>query len=310
MHEPARTVSEAVTTRRSMRAFSDKPVDGALVRRLLDVARWSPSGGNLQPWHVTVLSGGPLEELKRIMRVKPDGFVNSPEGAGYEIYPPDLPEPYKTRRSRCGEMMYATMNIARTDKAARLGFVAGNFVFWNAPVGMFFSLGRRMGPPQWSDLGMYIQTLMLLAREAGLHTCPQESWTNWHRTIGAYLALPADRILFCGLALGYADESAPVNTLRTERAPLQEFADFPIQRLAERFDMIVIDHPFAGYAARHPTLLPFDELLPDDFLADQAAHSVGASYRSYEYGGHLWALPIDAATPFSSFDISAVTAPR
>ena len=160
------------------------------------------------------------------MRGKPPGFVNSPEGSGYAIYPKDLAEPYKTRRNRCGEMMYETMGIERTDKARRLAFVAGNFVFWNAPVGMFFSLGRQMGPPQWSDMGMFIQTLMLLAREAGLHTCPQECWTNWHATVGAFINLPPDRILFCGLAMGYADDSHPVNALRTERAPLDEIAEF------------------------------------------------------------------------------------
>ncbi len=227
MNQPARTVSEAVTSRRSIRAFTDKPVDPALVRRLVDDARWAPSGGNVQPWHITVLAGAPLEQLKQIMRAKPqEGFVNSPEGSGYDIYPRDLSEPYKTRRARCGEMMYATMNIPRGERAARLNFVAGNFVFWNAPVGMFFSMGRQMGPPQWSDLGMYIQTLMLLAREAGLHTCPQEAWTNWHRTVSEFIALPADRMLFCGLALGYADESHPVNQLRTERAPLEEIAEF------------------------------------------------------------------------------------
>ncbi|MFN8594367.1 MAG: extracellular solute-binding protein [Thermomicrobiales bacterium] len=115
---------------------------------------------------------------------------------------------------------------------------------------------------------------------------------TWNHTRG-YLPLVA-------AAQRFADANPDV-VITWQVRSLQEFADFPIERLAERFDMIVIDHPFAGYAARHPTLLPFDELLPDDFLADQAAHSVGASYRSYEYGGHLWALPIDAATPVSSW---------
>jgi nitroreductase len=226
MNEPAPTVSAAVASRRSIRAFSNRPVDGALVRRLLDAARQSPSGGNVQPWHITVLAGVALEELKRIMRAKPSAFINSPEGAGYDIYPKNLTEPYRTRRYRCGEMMYETMGIARTDKAGRLAFIDGNFMFWNAPVGMFFSLGRQMGPPQWSDLGMYIQSLMLLAREAGLHSCPQEAWTNWHGTVGQFIRLPPDRMLFCGLALGYADESHPVNRLRTERAPLEEIVEF------------------------------------------------------------------------------------
>jgi len=220
------SVSEAVATRRSIRAFSTRPVDGHLVRRLLDSARQSPSGGNVQPWHITVLAGEHLEQLRTLMRERLSAGLRSPEGAGYEIYPRNLPEPYLTRRDRCTEMMYATMGIVRSDKPARIAFVKGNFQFWNAPVGMFFSVHRCMGPPQWSDLGMYIQTVMLLAREAGLHTCPQEAWTNWHALVESHIQLPPERMLFCGLALGYPDESHAVNGLRTERAALEEIADF------------------------------------------------------------------------------------
>jgi nitroreductase len=226
MPTPPMSVSEAVATRRSVRAFSSRAVDGQVVRRLLDAARQSPSGGNVQPWHITVLAGEPLQRLKQIMREQVTQGLKGPEGSGYEIYPRNLPEPYSVWRDRCTEMMYATMGIVRSDKPARIAFVKENFQFWNAPVGMFFSIHRCMGPPQWSDLGMYIQTVMLLAREAGLHTCPQESWTNWHKVVEQYIDVPADRMLFCGLALGYADESHPVNQLRTERAPLEQIADF------------------------------------------------------------------------------------
>jgi nitroreductase len=118
------------------------------------------------------------------------------------------------------------MNIGRQDKAARLAFIAGNFQFWGAPVGMFFCLDRKMGPPQWSDLGMYIQTLMLLAREAGLHSCPQEAWTLWHKEVASFLQMPPELMLFCGLALGYADHGHPVSGIRTERAALEDFATF------------------------------------------------------------------------------------
>lgn len=226
MVQPEMSVSNAVTSRRSVRAFSNRPVDGQLVRRLLDVARQAPSGGNLQPWHVTVLAGEPLASLMALMQERMSAGLRSPEGAGYEIYPASLPEPYLTRRERCTEMMYATMGIARADKPARIAFVKQNFQFWSAPVGMFFSIHRAMGPPQWSDLGMFIQTVMLLAREAGLHTCPQEAWTNWHSVVARHIELPPERMLFCGLALGYPDDSQPVNSLRTERAALSEIADF------------------------------------------------------------------------------------
>lgn len=220
--DKAGTVSEAVDSRIAMRAFRDAPVAGELLRRLLAAAARSPSGGNLQPWHVYVLGGEELARFKALMqerlRANPRG-----DGPGYDIYPPELGEPYRARRGKCGEDMYASMGIPREDKAARIAFIAGNFQFWNAPVGMFFCLDKQMGPPQWSDLGMYIQTLMLLAREAGLHSCPQEAWTLWHKTVGEYLGLPANQQLFCGLALGYADHEHPVSRVRTERAPLEEF---------------------------------------------------------------------------------------
>lgn len=217
------TVSEAVETRIAVRAFLATPVSGELVRRLLVKAGRAPSGGNLQPWHVYALAGDELLRLKTLMQevTREHPFGGDP---GYEIYPPNLTEPYRGRRSKCGEDMYATMNVARDDKATRLAFVAGNFRFWDAPLGMFFCLDRQMGPPQWSDLGMYIQTLMLLAREAGLHTCPQEAWTLWDKTVSDFLGLPRELRLFCGLAMGYADPDHPVNTVRTERATLDDFA--------------------------------------------------------------------------------------
>lgn len=216
-------VGEAVASRIAVRAFRPDPVPKATVERLLREASQCPSGGNLQPWRVVALAGPELERLKALMREKTRDYPLGSEN-GYSIYPAELGEPYRTRRAKCGEDMYATMGIVREDKAARLKFIAGNFQFWGAPVGMFFCIDRGMGPPQWSDLGMYIQTLMLLAREAGLDTCPQEAWTTWDRTVSGFLGLPPNLMIFCGLALGYADTSHPVNRLRTDRAALDEFA--------------------------------------------------------------------------------------
>jgi nitroreductase len=121
--------------------------------------------------------------------------------------------------------MYATIGVTRDDKFARLLQFARNYEFFGAPVGLFFCLDRRMGPPQWSDVGMYMQSVMLLAREHGLHTCAQEAWSVWYRTVGEFLKLPPELMLFSGMALGYRDESAPINTLKTDRAPLEEFAE-------------------------------------------------------------------------------------
>ena len=217
----ARSVSEALATRRSCRAFLPDPVPLATVRALLDAARQSPSGGNLQPWQVYVLADQALARFRALLAPK---LLAMPGGEPpeYQVYPPNLHEPYRTRRYQCGEDLYATIGIDRADKSARLRQMARNFDFFGAPVGLFFVIDRRLGPPQWADVGMYMQSVMLLAREQGLHTCPQEIWSAWPQTIGEFLQLPPAWLLFSGMALGYRDAAAPINTLRTERAPLAE----------------------------------------------------------------------------------------
>ncbi|HEX6570541.1 MAG TPA: nitroreductase [Steroidobacteraceae bacterium] len=217
-------VSEAVASRISCRAFLDAPVAGDVVRDILDAARRAPSGGNLQPWWVYALAGVPLAELRAKVRQK---VMADPRGDGsneYDIYPPGLGEPYRSRRFKAGEDLYATIDIARENKAARLLQLTKNYAFYGAPVGLFFYIDRALGPPQWSDVGMYMQTVMLLARERGLHTCAQEIWSLVPATVGECVGAPPHLLLFSGMALGYADTTHPINTLRTERAPLEEFA--------------------------------------------------------------------------------------
>lgn len=216
-------VSAAIDSRMSCRAFLDTPIPKATLVAILEVAKRAPSGGNLQPWRVDVLTGEPLAKFVAIIREKlrtqPTG-----EGSEYNVYPPNLHDPYRSRRYKCGEDLYATIAIDRADKPARVRQFAHNYQFFGAPVALFFSVDRRMGVDQWADVGMFMQNVMLLAREHGLHTCAQEAWAVWYKTVGEYLQLPADHMLFCGMALGYRDESAPINTLRTDRAALQEFA--------------------------------------------------------------------------------------
>ncbi len=218
-------VSEAVRARQSVRAFTDRPVPRELVESLLMRARQAPSGGNLQPWHVYVLGGERLEEFKALIAEK---LRQSPTGEGseYDVYPPKLKEPYRTRRFRCGASLYEAIGIAQEDRLARLTQFANNYRFFGAPVGLFFAIDRTMQEGQWSDLGMFIQTLMLLAVEEGLATCPQEAWAVWHRTVADFVGMPEHLMLFCGMALGYADSGHPINSWRTERASLDEFVEW------------------------------------------------------------------------------------
>lgn len=213
-------VSEAVERRVSIRAFRPDPVPGALVREILERAARAPSGGNLQPWRVYALAGEPLAELKRQVASNP--FGEPPE---YDVYPPNLWDPFRTRRFQNGEDLYATIGIPRDDKPARLRQLAKNGEFFGAPVGIFFCLDRKLGPPQWADLGMYMQTVMLLAVERGLDTCAQEYWARYPKTVSEFLTLPEDLMLFSGMALGYRDAAAPINMLKAARDPFEAWGD-------------------------------------------------------------------------------------
>jgi len=219
------TVTEAVLARRSTRAFLDRPVALETVKEILATAGRAPSGGNLQPWHVDVLAGAALAALKDRVRA---GLAANPAGEGTEfpVYPPGLTEPWRGRRFASGEQLYAALGIPREDRPARLRQFARNYELFGAPIGLFFSIPRHFGPPQWAHLGMFLQNIMLLAEERGLATCAQEAWALVHKTVAAHLALPAERLLYCGMALGWPDEAHPINGWRTGREPLESFASF------------------------------------------------------------------------------------
>jgi nitroreductase len=213
-------VSDAVARRTSIRQFTDQPVSDDVLRELLTKASRAPSGGNVQPWRIYVVNGPTMQRFR-------DFIADQPIGSGeYDIYPPNLWEPYRTNRFALGEQMYATLGIARDDKPGRLRQFAKNGDFFGAPAGLFCFIDRGMGPPQWSDLGMFLQTFMLLAQEAGIDTCPQEYWSVRHDAVRKFVGAPPEELLFCGMAIGHADRSAPVNELVSERMPLDQWATF------------------------------------------------------------------------------------
>lgn len=225
MTDKASTVTDAVLSRRSVRGYTDQPVDGETIRRILTKAARSPSGGNLQPWKVYVVGGDELKAFRKIMeqRVQDAPTGEDPE---YAVYPKELVSPYRDYRFQVGEDMYSLLGIPREDKAGRMAWFARNYQFFNAPVALFCYVDRRMGSPQWSDLGMFLQTVMLLLREEGLHSCAQECWSLYHRTLKDFLNPPDELMLFTGMAIGYEDKEDPVNRLRARRAELDEFCQF------------------------------------------------------------------------------------
>lgn len=218
-------VSEAVAARKSIRAFLDTPISNKVISEVLEKASRAPSGGNLQPWKIYVLNGSSHNRFRDMIREK---LPKNPRGETmeYEIYPPKLKEPYRDYRYKVGEDMYALLNIPRDNKMARLGWFAKNYEFFGAPASLFCYVDRCMGKPQWSDLGMFLQTVMLLFQEEGIDTCAQEAWAVWHKSVTEYVGAPDELMLFCGMAIGYRDPEALVNQLHTERAPLEEFATF------------------------------------------------------------------------------------
>lgn len=214
-------VTEAVATRRSVREFLDKPVDKALLERILAKAQNAPSGGNTQPWNAIVATGEPLRKLlDAVAAVLPQGpAAHKPE---YNVYPPKLDGAYKERRFGVGEAMYAALQIPRGNKMARLMWFAKNFRAFDAPILMLIHTPRYMGPPQWSDIGMWLQTIALLLREEALDCCFQEAWAIYTPQIRECFDIPDDHIFFCGVAIGYRDPDAPVNSFKVPRAPLEE----------------------------------------------------------------------------------------
>ncbi|MGV7122711.1 nitroreductase [Sphingopyxis sp. 550A] len=219
------SVTEALHRRRSVRAFTDAPVDPDVLKAVFAAAQRAPSGGNLQPWQVTLVTGEPWERVKSAVAAR---IAMGREGqqAEYDIYPRGLTDPWESRRFGVGEALYASLGIPREDKAARLARFMENYRGFGAPVMLFLHCSRIMGPPQWSDMGMWLQSVMLLLVEHGLASCPQECWAMYGQTVRETLGLGEDQILFTGLAIGHADDGQAVNQWPVPRVDLNEVIDW------------------------------------------------------------------------------------
>ncbi|MGV9245975.1 nitroreductase [Streptomyces sp. NPDC003710] len=216
-------VYDAVASRRAVRAFTDRDVPREVLERVLSAAAWAPSASNLQPWHTYAVTGVALAEIKKRAgeRLATGDPWDEPE---YEQYPPALKSPYRERRSAFGEQRYGTLGIAREDTEARQRAASANWDCFGAPAALFCYIDRDLGRPQWADVGMYLQTVMLLLRAEGLHSCTQMAWAKFHRTVAEVLSPPDELILFCGMSIGYEDATGRDG--RTGRAPLDETVTF------------------------------------------------------------------------------------
>ena len=210
-------VSQAVMQRKSIRGFLPTPVEDELLSSLLDKAARAPSGGNVQPWRIYVINDNRMSDFKSHINEFP---LEEPE---YPIYPPKLQEPYRTNRYELGEEMYSLLGIPRDDKPARLANMSKNYDFFGAPAAFFCFVDRSMGSAQWSDLGMFLQTFMLLAEESGLGTCAQEAWAMHQKAVSMFVKSPVNEMLFCGMSIGYPDWKQPVNLLESKRMPLNQW---------------------------------------------------------------------------------------
>lgn len=226
-HQPCRTADEAILTRQSIRAFLPRPVPRAMIEEILGVASRAPSGTNIQPWHVYVVTGDAKAEVtRRVLAAFDDPEEAARHTREYDYYPEQWISPFIDRRRKIGWDMYGLLGIARGEHAKMHRQHGRNFAFFDAPVGLFFTMDRTMRSGSLLDVGMFMQNVMVASRARGLDTCPQAAWLEWHRIIADVLALPAQQTLVCGMSLGWADPEAPVNRLVTDREPAAGFARF------------------------------------------------------------------------------------
>jgi nitroreductase len=220
------SADEALRTRRSVRAFRPTPVARREVEELLQLASRSASGSNIQPWKVHVFSGALKQRITSAILEAIDRGPREQYQREWNYYPVNWREPYLGRRRKIGWDMYGLLGIPKGDFEATEKQRRQNYEFFGAPVGMMFTLEEDLEIGSWLDLGIFLGSLMVAARGRGLDTCPQAAFADFHRVIRPILGIPDRQVIICGMALGYADEAAVINRLRTERAPLGDYASF------------------------------------------------------------------------------------
>ncbi len=224
---PHQVVDHAIATRQSIRAFLPTPVDRTTIEEILAVSARAPSGTNTQPWKVIVLTGAAKARLSTaILRVYDDPERRKQHIEEYAYYPTEWIEPYLGRRRKIGWDLYGLLGIGRTEKERMHAQHGRNYAFFDAPVGMIFTIDRIMEQGSWLDYGMFLENIMIAARARGLDTCPQAAFTQFHRVIGETLELPLNEMVVCGMSVGYADMSKVENALSTEREPISGFVRF------------------------------------------------------------------------------------
>lgn len=219
------SVTEAVNTRRSIRAFTSKMPPMDAVTQILDTAARAPSGTNIQPWKVYVVTGAARDKLCEAA-CKDFEDPNAKHEIQVAYYPTKWFEPYLARRRKIGWDLYGLLGIGKGEREKTKQQHKRNYLFFDAPVGLMFTLHRDLATGSWLDYGMFLQNIMLLAREAGLHTCPQAAWSDYHGVVRQQLGIDETEVVVCGMALGYADESAVVNQLVSERADVSQFVQY------------------------------------------------------------------------------------
>lgn len=219
------SVDRAIVSRGSTRAFLPTPLPRSLVEQILTVAGWAPSGTNMQPWQVYVLSGGVRQKLSEAIC---KAFFAGEKGhvRGWKYYPDEFFEPYKARRRACGIGLYQTIGIGKGETEKMKTQRARNYAFFDAPVGMIYTIHKDLEIGSWMDLGMFLQNVMVSARGHGLHSCPQAAFSDYHKIIRSHLGIPDEEIVVCGMSMGYADPDAVVNGFRPDREPLPSYANF------------------------------------------------------------------------------------